>query len=58
MILKGGSEALNSNRILVKIISDAAEKNGVPKGAIQLIETRGTSSRNAQDGQVYQPNNP
>ncbi|MEK6943535.1 MAG: glutamate-5-semialdehyde dehydrogenase [Nanoarchaeota archaeon] len=40
VILKGGSEALNSNRILVKIISDAAEKNGVPKGAIQLIETR------------------
>jgi len=40
VILKGGSEALHSNRILVKIISEAAEKNGIPKGAIQLIETR------------------
>ncbi len=41
VILKGGSEALNSNRILIKIISEAAEKNGIPKGAVQLIETRG-----------------
>ena len=40
VILKGGSEALNSNRILVKIICEAAEKNGIPKGAVQLIETR------------------
>src|SRR3989344_2389270 len=40
VILKGGSEALNSNRILVKIISEAAEKNGIPKGSVQLIETR------------------
>lgn len=40
VILKGGSEAKNSNRFLVKIISEAAEKNGVPKGAVQLLETR------------------
>ena len=40
VILKGGSEAKNSNRILVEIISDACEKNGIPKGAVQLIETR------------------
>lgn len=40
VILKGGSEALNSNRVLIKIIAEAAEKNGVPKGAVQLIETR------------------
>ncbi|MBI2101220.1 glutamate-5-semialdehyde dehydrogenase [Candidatus Woesearchaeota archaeon] len=40
VILKGGSEAKNSNRILVEIISKAAEKNGIPKGAVQLIETR------------------
>ena len=40
VILKGGSEAKNSNRILVKIISEAAEKNQIPKGAVQLIETR------------------
>ena len=40
VILKGGSEALNSNRILVKLIAEAAEKNGIPKKAVQLIETR------------------
>jgi len=40
VILKGGSEAKNSNRILVEIISKAAEKNGIPKGSVQLIETR------------------
>src|SRR3989344_2405862 len=40
VILKGGSEAKNSNRILVGIISKAAEKNGIPKGSVQLLETR------------------
>ncbi|MAG91228.1 glutamate-5-semialdehyde dehydrogenase [Candidatus Woesearchaeota archaeon] len=40
VILKGGSEAKNSNRILVNIISRAAERNGITKGSIQLIETR------------------
>ena len=40
VILKGGSEAKNSNKILVDIISKAAEKNGIPKGAVQLLETR------------------
>ncbi|MBI3027527.1 glutamate-5-semialdehyde dehydrogenase [Candidatus Woesearchaeota archaeon] len=40
VILKGGSEAKNTNKILVKIISGAAEKAGLPKGAVQLLETR------------------
>lgn len=40
VILKGGSEAKNSNRILAGIISKTAEENGVPKGAVQLLETR------------------
>lgn len=40
VIMKGGSEAMNSNRILVKIISEAIEHNGIPKEAVQLIETR------------------
>lgn len=40
VILKGGSEAKNSNKILVDIISKAAESNEIPKGAVQLIETR------------------
>ncbi len=40
VILKGGSEAKNSNRILAGIISKAEEESGVPKGAVQLLETR------------------
>ncbi|MDP3765886.1 MAG: glutamate-5-semialdehyde dehydrogenase [Nanoarchaeota archaeon] len=40
VMLKGGSEAINSNRILAKIICKTVEKNDVPKGAIQLLETR------------------
>lgn len=40
IILKGGSEAKNSNRILAGIISKTVEENGVPKGAVQLLETR------------------
>ncbi|MBI2559164.1 glutamate-5-semialdehyde dehydrogenase [Candidatus Woesearchaeota archaeon] len=40
VILKGGSEAKNSNKALVSIISKASESNGIPKGALQLIETR------------------
>ena len=40
VILKGGSEARNSNKILVETLSKAAENAGIPKGSIQLIETR------------------
>ena len=40
VILKGGSEAKNSNKVLVNIISKTAENSGLPKGAIQLLETR------------------
>ena len=40
VILKGGSEAKNSNKVLVNIILKAAEANGIPKGSVQLIETR------------------
>lgn len=39
VILKGGSEAKNTNRILFNIIRKEAEKL-LPKGWIQLIETR------------------
>lgn len=38
VILKGGSDALNSNIAIVEAIAKAAEESGVPKGAIQLIE--------------------
>ena len=39
VILKGGSEAINSNMILVQILADALEKSGLPKGAVQMIPT-------------------
>ncbi len=38
-ILRGGSDAILSNLCLVKILTKAGEKIGMPAGAIQLIET-------------------
>lgn len=40
VILKGGSEASNTNRILTELIAEAAESEGIPSGWIQLAETR------------------
>ena len=40
VLLKGGSEAAQTNHILAKVISEASEKAGLPKGWIQLLETR------------------
>ena len=40
VLLKGGSEARNTNRILADIIADATEKAGIPSGWICLLETR------------------
>jgi glutamate-5-semialdehyde dehydrogenase len=39
VLLRGGSEAINSNSAITKVISEAAEAEGIPPGAIQLIET-------------------
>lgn len=39
-LLKGGSEALHSNRILAKIIATATETAGIPQNWLQLLETR------------------
>ncbi len=39
VILRGGSEALKSNRAVSGILAEAAEKEGVPKGAIQFIDS-------------------
>lgn len=39
VILRGGSEAINSNQTLVNIISKAAYAAGLPEGAIQFIQT-------------------
>jgi len=40
VLLKGGSEAARTNRILAETIAEASEKAGLPKGWIQLLETR------------------
>ena len=41
VILKGGAEAQNSNRVIVDLIQKAlSEAEGVPVAAVQLIETR------------------
>lgn len=37
VILRGGSEALESNKVLAKVIAEAAEESGLPSGCIQLI---------------------
>lgn len=39
-LLKGGSEALHSNRVLARVIAAAAEAAGIPPGWLQLLETR------------------
>jgi glutamate-5-semialdehyde dehydrogenase len=40
VLLKGGSEAIETNRILAKVIYEAANQAGVPSGWIHLLETR------------------
>jgi len=40
VLLKGGSEASNTNRLLADVISQASVKAGIPNGWIQLLETR------------------
>lgn len=39
ILLRGGEEALNSNRIIARIISSAAHQVGIPVGAIQLVDS-------------------
>lgn len=37
-VLRGGSEALRSNRVIAEILKEAAEKAGVPKNAINFVD--------------------
>jgi len=39
ILLRGGEEALNTNRVIARIIADAATKAGLPEGAIQLVDS-------------------
>ncbi len=40
VLLKGGSEAMHTNRVLFEIIAQATEKANIPSGWIQLLESR------------------
>ena len=40
VLLKGGSEAAETNRILAAVIHDAGVNAGIPKGWLSLLETR------------------
>ncbi len=40
VLLKGGSEAQHTNKVLAKLISRASEAAGIPKGWLGLMETR------------------
>jgi glutamate-5-semialdehyde dehydrogenase len=40
VLLKGGSEAANTNRTLASVIREASEAAGIPAGWLQLLETR------------------
>jgi len=39
IILRGGTEAIHSNRVLARLMSEAGTRAGMPPGAIQFIET-------------------
>jgi len=38
VVLRGGSDAINSNKAIVKVAEEAAYKSGLPTGALQLID--------------------
>ncbi len=38
VILRGGKEAIQSNRALASLVQEAATRAGIPEGAVQLIE--------------------
>ncbi len=38
VVLRGSSEAINSNKALVKVIQESLEKTGLPAGGVVLIE--------------------
>jgi glutamate-5-semialdehyde dehydrogenase len=44
VVLKGGSEAINSNKVISDILLSAGEASGLPKGAIQFINSADRSA--------------
>lgn len=50
VILKGGSEAINSNKVISDVLAGAGEHAGMPKGAVQFINT---AERAAVDAMIH-----
>jgi len=46
VILRGGSEALNSNKALAALISQALDETGLPKEAVQIVPVRDRTAVN------------
>jgi glutamate-5-semialdehyde dehydrogenase len=44
VVLRGGSEAINSNKAIAEIMAEAAYGAGIPRGAVQFISDTGRSS--------------
>ncbi len=44
IVMRGGSEAIHSNRVLARLMSEAGVRAGLPVGAIQFIETTDRSA--------------
>jgi len=44
IILKGGSEAYNSNRVLVKLFRDALKKNNIDQNYVQIVKNKNRRS--------------
>ena len=47
VILRGGKEAINSNKAIAKVMADAAKANGLPEGCINLVEDTSRESATA-----------
>ena len=47
VILRGGKEAINSNRIIAKTMREAVKKSGLSEDVIQLVEDKSRESANA-----------
>ena len=44
VILRGGKEAMHSSQAIVDVLSDVAEREGLPKGSVQLVNTTDRSA--------------
>ncbi|MCX6344253.1 MAG: glutamate-5-semialdehyde dehydrogenase [Armatimonadetes bacterium] len=46
VVLRGGSEAINSNLAIEKLIDESITRAGIPAGAVQIIETTDRAAAN------------